>query len=134
MAHLSDKRKWVVFGTLTIAFIGFSIFLYGNLPATIPSNAEMVLKGKRIWQERNCGACHQVYGLGGYLGPDLTNVYSKGAGYIQAFVRSGTAVMPAFPLQEGEMEALVEFFRHLDASGKSDPRTFKIYPNGTIAQ
>ncbi len=31
------------------------------------------IKGKQIWLQNNCQTCHQIYGFGGFLGPDLTN-------------------------------------------------------------
>lgn len=80
-------------------------------------------------------ACHQVFGLGGYLGPDLTNVYSRrDEAYIRAFLQHGSAVMPDFQLSDNDMEALVAYLQILDQSGKADPRSFKIQPNGTIHQ
>ncbi|HEY0678577.1 MAG TPA: cytochrome c, partial [Chitinophagaceae bacterium] len=71
--------------------------------------------------------------LGGYLGPDLTNVYSqKGPLLIKAFLQNGTPVMPNFHLSNNEIEALTAYLKHIDASGKSDPRTFTINIDGTI--
>ena len=32
--------------------------------------------GKQVFQQYNCIACHQLYGLGGYLGPELTTAFS----------------------------------------------------------
>jgi len=93
-------------------------------------------KGKMIWQAKDCGACHQIYGLGGYLGPDLTNEYSRrGPEFIRAFIVSGTGSMPRFHFSDAELDALVSYLKAIDQSGKSDPRTFKInYYNGTIQQ
>ena len=52
-----------------------SVSKYGN--NTISS---LACEGKIVFQKYNCISCHQLYGLGGYLGPDLTNVISeKGA-------------------------------------------------------
>ncbi|MBN8699859.1 MAG: cytochrome c [Chitinophagales bacterium] len=91
--------------------------------------------GKLSWQKYNCNACHQVYGLGGYLGPDLTNVYSvRGPAYIEAFLKNGTGIMPDFHLKQGEIKNLLGFFRQLNASGKSDPKTFMLSYEGTIEQ
>ena len=91
--------------------------------------------GKMVWQHYNCNACHQIYGLGGYLGPDLTNEYSlKGKDVINAFLISGTSTMPVFHMSEKEMNDLVAFLKDVDRTGSADPRTFTIYPNGTIEQ
>ena len=93
----------------------------------------MAAAGKIVWQEQNCNSCHQLYGLGGFLGPDLTNIYSlKGKDHIKAFVLNGTPVMPRFNLRVKDLEALVEFLQEVDKSGRSDPRSISIYNNGTI--
>jgi nitric oxide reductase subunit C len=76
-----------------------------------------------------------VYGLGGYLGPDLTNAYSsRGKDYIKAFLKYGTAAMPKFNLKEPEITALLAYLKEIDASGRSDPRSFTINYDGTIEQ
>lgn len=91
--------------------------------------------GKMVWQQYNCNACHQVYGLGGYLGPDLTNEYSKrGPAFIQAFLKTGTGAMPLFHLTETETKSLLSFLKDIDASGKADPKTFTLNYDGTIKQ
>ena len=62
-----------------------------------------------VWQKYNCQSCHQLYGLGGYLGPDLTNVYSakgKGELFIKAFLHAGTKQMPSFDLSKEEEKEL----------------------------
>jgi nitric oxide reductase subunit C len=94
-------------------------------------------EGKLLWQKYNCNACHQIYGLGGYLGPDLTNVYShkgKGPDYIRTFLQHGTDIMPDFKLNDTEVNALVTYLQAVDATGTSDPKTFKIHADGTIEQ
>lgn len=76
--------------------------------------------GRRQWQARNCVACHQLYGLGGFRGPDLTNIMShsdRGEAYVRAVLRFGMGAMPDFHLTEQEIDALVEFLRAVDASG-----------------
>ena len=86
--------------------------------------SENALEGEHIWQENNCMACHQLYGLGGYLGPDLTNVISnpsKGKEYVKAFFNSGVKSMPKFNFSEEEKEALASFLEHVDNTG--------FYPN-----
>ncbi len=131
----TDKNKITVAICLLIGFLAYSFFIYASLPAKHPKISAKVSEGKLLWQKYNCTACHQVYGLGGYLGPDLTNVYSlKGETYISAFLKSGTSIMPNFNLNKAEIESLNAYLQNIDASGKADPRTFKLNYDGTIEQ
>ena len=106
-----------------------------NLPRQSDQENELADQGKMNWQKYNCGSCHQVYGLGGYLGPDVTNSYThRGADYIRAFLKGGTPVMPDFHLDDKAIQSLVVYLKSIDASGKSDPRTYTINNNGSIEQ
>jgi nitric oxide reductase subunit C len=122
---------------LCVLFVGYSVKIYTsrkkNTPVTFDS--QKAVSGRLVWQKYNCQACHQLYGLGGYLGPDLTNVYSareKGVDYIKALIRSGTKQMPGFQVTDSEMEHLIEFLRSTDASGSADPRGFSRTASGMI--
>ncbi len=127
--------KKVVITMLILSFLLYSAYLYLNLPFAAVPGDPLADRGKMLWQRHNCTACHQVYGLGGYLGPDLTNVYSKkGPVYINAFLAHGTSVMPDFKLTGPEMEAITAYLKSVDATGSADPKTFKINGNGTIEQ
>jgi len=131
----SDKSKFITIIFLLTAFFGYSFYIYSSLPVKKYSITKMAADGKMTWQQYNCSACHQVYGLGGYLGPDLTNVYSsRGPGYIKAFLANGTATMPDFHLTAVQMNAITEWFKTIDQTGSSDPRTFTIHYDGTIEQ
>lgn len=134
--HLSgDRQRVLVLLILLFFFLCYSFYLYTNLPVKRIKQDRDAAAGKLSWQKYNCNACHQVYGLGGYLGPDLTNVYSvRGPAYIEAFLKNGTSIMPDFHLKQGEIKNLLGFFRQLNASGKSDPKTFMLSYEGTIEQ
>ena len=134
--HLSgDRQRVLVLLILLFFFLCYSFYLYTNLPVKRIKQDREAAAGKLSWQKYNCNACHQVYGLGGYLGPDLTNVYSvRGPAYIEAFLKNGTSIMPDFHLKQGEIKNLLGFFRQLNASGKSDPKTFMLSYEGTIEQ
>lgn len=132
---LPDKNKLYIAIILIAAFIFYSGFLYSSLPVKNITSSKVSTEGKMLWQQNNCIACHQVYGLGGYLGPDLTNTYSlKGPAYISAFLKSGTVSMPNFQFSDHEVNALLSYLQNIDASGKADPRTFIINYDGTIKQ
>lgn len=131
----SDKIKIVIAALMVTVFLCYTFYLYASLPVKNYTSNEAVSKGKLVWQEKNCGACHQIYGLGGYLGPDLTNEYSlRSTDFIKVFLNDGTPTMPKFNLSEQEMSNLLSFLKNTDASGKSDPKTFTIQYNGTIKQ
>ncbi|MEP2670211.1 MAG: c-type cytochrome [Cyclobacteriaceae bacterium] len=133
---MAEKTKYILISCLVVSFVIYTSIIYKQ--PIVPESAEtskIIMEGKMIWQNKNCGACHQIYGLGGFLGPDLTNTYSavgKGPVYISAFVAAGTPVMPSFQLREHEMNALLQYMRHVDTSGKSDPKQFRINYYGTI--
>jgi nitric oxide reductase subunit C len=103
------KSAKSIYATLTInGLFKLLFFLYTELPIQTSEVNKDADAGKLIWQKYNCNACHQVYGLGGYLGPDLTNVYStRGSKYIQAFLKTGTGAMPQFNLTETETSMLL---------------------------
>ena len=91
--------------------------------------------GQRLFQEYNCIACHQFYGLGGYMGPDLTNVISKrGAAYSTAFITSGTASMPNFGLTPDDVADLVAYLSYVDRTGTYPPEEFDVQWNGLVSQ
>lgn len=129
------KIKLLTLILLIGGFLSYSAMLYSTeIKETFPAN-KMAQKGKLLWQQKNCSACHQQYGLGGHLGPDLTNVYGQRTeAYIKAFLKVGTPVMPDFHLTDEEMDAFVEFFKYTNSTGIADPKSFKQHIDGTISQ
>ena len=76
------------------------------------------IRGKKIWQEKNCQTCHQIYGLGGFLGPDLTNIaprYNNEA--FREILLLGKKQMPVFDLSVDEAQFLFEFLREIHQTG-----------------
>jgi nitric oxide reductase subunit C len=97
--------------------------------------SEKALQGEKHWRENNCNACHQLYGLGGYLGPDLTNVYSfrKGDGqYLKSMFNSGVKAMPRFDFNETEKEELLQFLMEVDQTGTYPNTEAKINSDGWV--
>ena len=98
-----------------------------------PLTTAQVKHGQRIYQQNNCMACHQFYGLGGYMGPDLTNVVSsKGAAYARAFLISGTERMPNFGFNDEEMDDLVAFLEFVDTMGTYQAPSYELSWYGTV--
>lgn len=125
-----------IYTLLCISFLVYSAMLYLQ-PQHKSYPDDITMHGKLIYQKYNCQSCHQIYGLGGYLGPDLTNVISaegKGENLVRIMVSEGVRQMPSFELDQDEMDALIAFLKNVDSSGVSDPRQLIIQKDGMIAQ
>jgi nitric oxide reductase subunit C len=91
--------------------------------------------GAEVFQQYNCVACHQFYGLGGYMGPDLTNVVSnRGEAYARAFITAGTATMPNLGLQPEEIDAVVAYLAFVDKTGTYPPENYDVRWFGAVEQ
>lgn len=126
-----------MFGTLFVAFLFYSATVYTSGTAAMPDTpmSHVARMGQRIFQDQNCVACHQIYGLGGYMGPDLTNVIStRGDAYARAFITAGTARMPNFNFSEGEVDALVAYLGFVDQTGTYPPRKYDVHWTGIVVQ
>lgn len=125
---------------ILVVLIGlFSIYNYIIYTSKTAYNtvhlSEKAILGENIWLQNNCNSCHQIYGLGGYLGPDITNVYSKqgkGEKYIKTIVNSGINSMPKFNFSEVEKDHLVQFFKEIDQTGHYPDVTATIGKDGWV--
>ncbi len=111
-------KKLLIFITLFVIFILYSAIVYTSGTQGVAAN-EKATEGKLIFQKYNCTACHQLYGLGGYLGTDLTSLISqhgKGELYAKAILKTGTPRMPDFHLKDEEIDALIEFLKYVDTT------------------
>jgi len=120
---MSKKTKinTYILSVFIILFCIYNVLIYTSQDCKQPVELSYeASRGQQLWQSNNCWSCHQVYGLGGYLGPDLTNVYSaqyKGENYIKAFLNSGLKQMPKFNFSEDEKDALVAYLKFIDSTG-----------------
>lgn len=122
---------------LCAAFIPYSVYVYthGTEASHAGPMGDEARRGQQLFQEHNCIACHQFYGLGGYMGPDLTNVISnKGSAYARAFLMSGTQRMPNFDLNETELDAMVAYLEFVDTTGRYPADKYEINWYGTVVQ
>lgn len=135
MVARQNKRR--IFALLCAAFAVYTGYVYTlgtEIAGSHPLTAE-VEDGLALFQDSNCIACHQFYGLGGYMGPDLTNVVSapgKGVQYARAFIQFGTASMPDYGFDETQVDCLIEFLAFVDASGEYPPQQPRINWYGTV--
>lgn len=129
-----------VFIVLVISYLIYSFVLYSNSFSKTEIKAyveDVAIEGRLVFQKYNCQDCHQLYGLGGYLGPDLTNVYQKyrkNDDALKVFFKGGMMQMPEYHLSKNEEDQLIEFFKMTNESGSADPRNYQFYPSGMVEQ
>ena|ERR1700733_7544011 len=124
-------KIWLI---LFLAFSTYTLAVYkycDNKKVDIPG--KQITAGWKIWQEKNCQSCHQIYGLGGYMGPDLTNITSDTTQNelgIKTFIKYGTDKMPDFKLNDSDVAHLVAFLKWIDKSGKNKVTEEKVTWSG----
>ena len=113
------KRTKIALLILLLFCFGFqSLFVYSDTTKTDPFS-EQALDGRRIWQQNNCQACHQLYGFGGFLGPDLTNVTARiDKERIHQVLTMGSGQMPAFHLNQIEIDSMTAFLTAMNETGQ----------------
>ena len=79
---------------------------------------DSVVRGKHIWETRDCVGCHTILGEGAYFAPELGNVYKRRGGeFIKAWIKAqptgapGRRQMPQFNLTDQQLDDLVEFLK-----------------------
>lgn len=104
-----------------LLFLGLTFDTMNTLPKRDNSAnlTESAIRGKKIWETRNCIGCHTLLGEGAYFAPELGNVYKRrGPEFIKAWMAAqptgapGRRQMPQFHLNETEMNDLVEFLKY----------------------
>jgi nitric oxide reductase subunit C len=119
------NNKTTFFLVLFLSYAFFTAWVYtsGTEPNKALPFGEAEQMGKELWQKNNCISCHQLYGLGGYLGPDLTHVTvdsSKGKTYAAAFIKAGGPTMPNFNFNNQEVNAILAYLEHVSLSANNN--------------
>jgi nitric oxide reductase subunit C len=77
-----------------------------------------VVRGKHLWETRDCIGCHTLLGEGAYFAPELGNVYKRrGPEFIKAWIKAqpthapGRRQMPQFNFTEQQLDDLVAFLK-----------------------
>ena len=133
----SSWKRWIYFGLIGL-FIVQSILTWSTstaVPEGMGTLNESALRGRELFNQFNCTACHQFYGLGGYMGPDLTNVTTeKGADFAKALIMHGSATMPALGVSSKQADDLVAYLEAMAASGTYPIRDLNLTWYGTYTE
>ncbi|HEX9690608.1 MAG TPA: cytochrome c [Gemmatimonadales bacterium] len=115
----------MTFAVLVVAYLIMAGVTYLDYPRHDPDPplSELARDGLAVWRRNNCQACHQLYGFGGFLGPDLTNRVTAATRdeELEWILVRGSKQMPAFDLPADERRAVLAFLRSVDRTGQSQP-------------
>ncbi len=119
----SQMARNIFYGGTLFFVLLFAVLIFdteSRIPAR--SNADQltpaVVRGKHLWETRNCIGCHTLLGEGAYFAPELGNVYKRrGPDFIKAWIKSqpthipGRRQMPQFNFTEPQLDDMVEFLK-----------------------
>lgn len=121
----NPARCELILAGLVVAYVALSVVAYTDFPRrpTDPALTDLELRGLAVWRGNNCQACHQIYGFGGFLGPDLTNRVTDATpdAEFRAVLEDGARSMPAFEMAAADQEAVLAFLRAVNRTGQSQP-------------
>lgn len=121
---------------LVSAFVGQTALVYTDPTAEeFGELTELELAGREIWHENNCQTCHQIYGFGGFLGPDLTNAASRlNRARLDEILTKGSGQMPPFHMDADQIDAVEAFLAALDRTGVGQARLVReIQPSAVFS-
>lgn len=71
--------------------------------------------GRQLWHRHACQTCHQLYGQGGFLGPDLTNAASRvDSTRLVSLLTVGSGQMPPLDYSLTEVAQMAAFLEEID--------------------
>ena len=115
-------RKWLV-ATFALFFTWQTYVIYSEKIGHRHPINNVALQGEQIWLGENCQVCHEIYGQGGHLGPDLTNVVRQmNEQAFGAILKSGPGPMPSFKLSNQQVWDLFAFFKAINRTGVGEPK------------
>ena len=118
----------VAFLTIIFTLLGISLRDLHAIPTVDPS----VARGKALFAHHHCMACHRIHGEGGKVGPDLSYVADQRPDR-QWHLRhlrdpqsvSPGSIMPAFPLEEKDLNDLTSYILTLKSGTTAGRETVK---------
>ncbi|MBX2906137.1 MAG: cytochrome c [Taibaiella sp.] len=112
-------KKVATISILLVLYAAYSSWIYTSGTAIAATMTTEAMRGKQLWQRLNCQTCHQLYGLGGYMGPDLTTVITdkgRGAAYARGMMLSGGRQMPNYHLSVQDADMLLAYLSYVNGT------------------
>lgn len=122
MLSKSQAKAFFLVGTIgfSVIFVGLTIDTFTKIPTlTQQQNLnESAIKGKHLFDQKNCMGCHTIMGEGAYYAPELTKVYQRrGETFIRAMLKNpeqmypGQRKMTNYKFTDEEIDHLVAFLK-----------------------
>ncbi len=109
----TPARKKLLLAVLVLSFGVQTGLVYSD--ARSEPLSEAAREGRALWQAHACQTCHQFYGQGGFLGPDLTNAASRvDSTRLVSLLTVGSGQMPPLGFSDAESAAMAAFLREMD--------------------
>ena len=124
----SQAARNIFYGGTAFFLLLFAVLIF-DTEQRIPQRSNVaeltpaVVRGKHIWETRNCFGCHTLLGEGAYFAPELGNVYIRRGGddggidFIKAWMKAmptnapGRRQMPQFHLNDQQLDDLAQFLK-----------------------
>ena len=124
----SQAARNIFYGGTAFFLLLFAVLIF-DTEQRIPQRSNVaeltpaVVRGKHIWETRNCIGCHTLLGEGAYFAPELGNVYIRRGGddggidFIKAWMKAmptnapGRRQMPQFNLTDQQLDDLAQFLK-----------------------
>lgn len=105
--------KKTMMTVLVAAFVVQTVLVYSDQRQE-PLSAD-ALAGRELWHANACQVCHQIYGQGGFLGPDLTNASSRvDDARLARLLKEGSGQMPVFGFTDEQVAHVAAYLKALD--------------------
>lgn len=141
MLSKSQAKAFFLVGTgvFTAVFIGLTVDTFQRIPAQTNAAAlsESAIRGKHLFDKKNCMGCHTILGEGAYYAPELTKVYDRrGEAFIKAMLKDPEAMYPGqrkmvnYKFSDQEIADLTEFLKWI---GTMDLNGFPPKPDLAVA-
>lgn len=111
MVHPSYKK--VLLATLVATFVVQTGLVYSDDVDLVLSDD--AVQGRKLFHDGSCQVCHQLWGQGGFLGPDLTNAASRvDETRLASLLTVGSGQMPAFAYTDEQIASVRAFLEEID--------------------
>lgn len=99
MLSKSQAKAFFLIGTISFSliFVGLTIDTFRRIPAQTNQKelTPEAIRGKHLFDKKNCMGCHTILGEGAYYAPELTRVYERrGESFIKMILKNPEAMYP----------------------------------------